>query len=182
MYSWTLDRTLSHRMWRLMNDVLLILPVYFTYSCCLKKDFACLLEQRSKKIGQNVKGRSNFVLFNFALLSRLWRREVCKLCVDLLKIPAIFCLKTAYESIATVGESRVWWRADFQIGSRVLKKVFWTFSYLYLWHTMWFHAKKLLTAQLFATPPYFCWQLTFYRHLPTLGLLRTQFWCHQPST
>ena len=94
MYSWTLDRTLSRRMWRLMNDVLLILPVYFTYSCCLKKDFACLLEQRSKKIGQNVKGRSNFVLFNFALLSRLWRREVCKLCVDLLKIPAIFCLNS----------------------------------------------------------------------------------------
>ena len=27
-----------------------------------------------------------------------------------------------YESIATVGESRVWWRADFQSGSRVLKK------------------------------------------------------------
>ena len=49
-----------------------------------------------------------------------------------------------YESIATVGESRVCWRADFQSGSRVLKKVFWTFSYLYLWHTMWFHAKKLL--------------------------------------
>ena len=29
-----------------------------------------------------------------------------------------------YESIATVGEIRVWWRADFQNGSRVLKKVF----------------------------------------------------------
>ena len=41
-------------------------------------------------------------------------------------------------------QSWVWWRADFQSGSRVLKKVFWTFSYLYLWHTMWFHAKKLL--------------------------------------
>ena len=41
-----------------------------------------------------------------------------------------------YESIATVGEIRVWWRADFQSGSRLLKKVFWTFSYLYLWHTM----------------------------------------------
>ena len=27
-----------------------------------------------------------------------------------------------YESIATVGEIRVWWRADFQSGSRVLKK------------------------------------------------------------
>ena len=31
---------------------------------------------------------------------------------------------TAYESIATVGEIGVWWRADFQSGSRVLKKVF----------------------------------------------------------
>ena len=93
MYSWTLDRALSRRMWHLMNDVLLILPVYITYRC-LKKDFVCLLEQRSKKIGQNVKGRSNFVLFNFALLSRLWRREVCILCVDLLKIPATFCLNS----------------------------------------------------------------------------------------
>ena len=26
----------------------------------------------------------------------------------------------------------------------VLKKVLWTFSYLYLWPTMWFHAEKLL--------------------------------------
>ena len=33
-------------------------------------------------------------------------------------------LKIVYESIATVGEIRVWWRADFQSGSRVLKKVF----------------------------------------------------------
>ena len=29
-----------------------------------------------------------------------------------------------YESFATVGEIRVWWRADFRSGSRVLKKVF----------------------------------------------------------
>ena len=29
-----------------------------------------------------------------------------------------------YDSIATVGEIQVWWRADFQSGSRVLKKVF----------------------------------------------------------
>ena len=29
-----------------------------------------------------------------------------------------------YESIATVGEIGVWWRANFQSGSRVLKKVF----------------------------------------------------------
>ena len=34
------------------------------------------------------------------------------------------CIFDAYESIATVGESRVWWRADFQSGSRVLKEVF----------------------------------------------------------
>ena len=33
-------------------------------------------------------------------------------------------LRGEYESIATVGEIRVWWRADFQSGSRVLKKVF----------------------------------------------------------
>ena len=33
-------------------------------------------------------------------------------------------IETLYESIATVGEIQVWWRADFQSGSRVLKKVF----------------------------------------------------------
>ena len=31
---------------------------------------------------------------------------------------------TTYESFSDVGEIRVWWRADFQSGSRVLKKVF----------------------------------------------------------
>ena len=31
---------------------------------------------------------------------------------------------TWYDSFSDVGESRVWWRADFQSGSRVLKKVF----------------------------------------------------------
>ena len=37
----------------------------------------------------------------------------------------IMMLKTGmYESFATVEEIRVWWRADFQSGSRVLKKVF----------------------------------------------------------
>ena len=35
-----------------------------------------------------------------------------------------FLKLSIYESIATVGEIRVWWRADFQSGSRVLKKVF----------------------------------------------------------
>ena len=35
----------------------------------------------------------------------------------------VWCQYTvAYESFATVGEIRVWWRADFQSGSRVLKK------------------------------------------------------------
>ena len=38
------------------------------------------------------------------------------------KLIAIWGIR--YESIATVGEIRVWWRADFQSGSRVLKKVF----------------------------------------------------------
>ena len=33
-------------------------------------------------------------------------------------------LPVQYDSIATVGEIQVWWRADFQSGSRVLKKVF----------------------------------------------------------
>ena len=33
-------------------------------------------------------------------------------------------VRMVYESFATVGEIRVWWRADFQSGSRVLKKVF----------------------------------------------------------
>ena len=36
----------------------------------------------------------------------------------------IFLHEYEYESIATVGKSQVWWRADFQSGSRVLKKVF----------------------------------------------------------
>ena len=31
---------------------------------------------------------------------------------------------SGYESFATVGEIRVYWRADFKSGSRVLKKVF----------------------------------------------------------
>ena len=34
------------------------------------------------------------------------------------------CQKLFYESFATVGEIRVYRRADFQSGSRVLKKVF----------------------------------------------------------
>ena len=56
----------------------------------------------------------------------------------------IITIKIVYDSMSDLGEIRVYQRADFQSGSRVLKKVFWTLSYLYLWHTMWFHAKKLL--------------------------------------
>ena len=48
---------------------------------------------------------------------------------------------TEYETVADVPESWVWWRANFQSGSRMLNKLF---SYLYLCHTMWFHAEKLL--------------------------------------
>ena len=43
------------------------------------------------------------------------------------------------DTVASVPESWVRWRAIFQSGSRVLKKVFWT---LYLCHTMWFHAEN----------------------------------------
>ena len=32
--------------------------------------------------------------------------------------------RNKYDSIATVGVSQVWWSANFQSGSRVLKKVF----------------------------------------------------------
>ena len=39
-------------------------------------------------------------------------------------VGAAVTLKTRYDSIATVGEIRVYWRADFQSGPRVLKKVF----------------------------------------------------------
>ena len=59
-------------------------------------------------------------------------------------IDLITSVWTVYDSMPDLGEIRVYQRADFQSCSRVLKKVFWTLSYLYLWHTMWFHAKKLL--------------------------------------
>ena len=42
----------------------------------------------------------------------------------LIRIITDFLESIKYESIATVGEIRVWLRADFQSGSRVLKKVF----------------------------------------------------------
>ena len=39
-------------------------------------------------------------------------------------IASVFFHWIIYESFSDVGEIRVWWRADFQSGSRVLKKVF----------------------------------------------------------
>ena len=39
---------------------------------------------------------------------------------------------------------------------------------------------KIVTAQLFVTPPYFCWQLAFYRHLPTSGRQNTVKTAPQP--
>ena len=52
--------------------------------------------------------------------------------------PSIF----EYDKLSDVAKTRVQWRSNFQSGSRVLKRVLWTFSYLYLWHTIWFNAKK----------------------------------------
>ena len=49
-------------------------------------------------------------------------------------------------------KSWVWWRADFQSGSRVLKKVFWTFSYLYLWHIMWFRVGGAAVLRFLESP------------------------------
>ena len=37
---------------------------------------------------------------------------------------SILSVSTIYESFSDVGEIRVWWRADFQSGSRVFKKEF----------------------------------------------------------
>ena len=57
---------------------------------------------------------------------------------------------TEYETVADVPESWVWGRANFQSGSRVLKRCYELFIFIYflfflhLWHTMWFHAEKLL--------------------------------------
>ena len=70
-----------------------------------------------KKIGKN-----KTPAYHWSVLSRLW---------------CIWVILRCWGKLSLV-------EADFQSGSRVLKKVFWTFSYLYLWHTMWFHAEKLL--------------------------------------
>ena len=83
---------------------------------------------------------------NWANMLGQWVSELAKQSqkTKLQKLLRQLAAQLGYESLSDVGESWVWWRADFQSGSRVLKKLFWTFSYLYLWHTMWFHAKKLL--------------------------------------
>ena len=50
--------------------------------------------------------------------------QVTKRCKPLGSCRNLVVLRRKYESFATVGEIRVYWRADFQSGSRVLKKVF----------------------------------------------------------
>ena len=70
-------------------------------------------------------------------------------------IAFLAALAALYEADADFPESGVWWRADFQSGFRVLKKVFWTLSYLYLWHTMWFHTKRRPAADSILMPPPF---------------------------
>ena len=62
------------------------------------------------------------------------KKQNSRLFLFLLHLKKVFSYsgQATYESFATVGEFRVWWRADFQSGSRVLKKVFWTFLiYIY---------------------------------------------------
>ena len=39
---------------------------------------------------------------------------------------------------------------------------------------------KIAACQVFVTPPYFCWQLAFYRHLPTSGRQNTVKTAPQP--
>ena len=60
----------------------------------------------------------------FVCWVRLKKRDQRRLCSRHLVSCNTFLVKCSYESFATVGEIRVWWRADFQSGSRVLKKVF----------------------------------------------------------
>ena len=59
-----------------------------------RKTLLVCLNSAQRRLSKMLKGDQTFSFFNFALLSRLWRREVCKLCVDLLKIPARFCLNS----------------------------------------------------------------------------------------
>ena len=42
------------------------------------------------------------------------------------------------------------------------------------------HSQMFAACQVFATPPYFCWQLAFYRHLPTSGRQNTVKTAPQP--
>ena len=89
------------------------------------------LEIRSHKSGMGREGQKNIpklrehevnekTIPNFVNGNRMkksipiiWERE-----------SEAFILGNGRESFATVGEIRVYWRADFQSGSRVLKKVF----------------------------------------------------------
>ena len=65
------------------------------------------------------------------------------------KIPVIHIPGNYIRQGCTVPESWVQWRAVFQSGSRVSKKVLWNFSYLHLWPSMWLHAEKWLKTPTF---------------------------------
>ena len=56
-------------------------------------------------------------------LSDLCKKKTTGGVLDLRFIVTLYAT-SSYDSIATVGEIQVYWRADFQSGSRVLKKVF----------------------------------------------------------
>ena len=78
--------------------------------------------------------RTNFEGFFFSQL----------LCTSLQTPTNAMSVSLQYDKVASVPESWVRWRSNFQSGSRVLKKVLWTFSYQYLWPTMWSHAENWL--------------------------------------
>ena len=80
-------------------------------------------------------------LFNFAHFVNCWN---LKQNIDVKIYNKSITYIYVYDKVSDVVESWVQWRSYFKSGSRVSKKVFWTFSYLYLWHKMWFHAEKLL--------------------------------------
>ena len=82
---------------------------------------------------------NNILLLNMMMMVMIMMRialdiltKVCHQLVMMKILQLPFCginqsygiFHPTYDSIATVGEIRVYWRADFQSGSRVLKKVF----------------------------------------------------------
>ena len=60
----------------------------------------------------------------YALFGDLWAKKVPFWVKNSISWARSALLHGIYESFSDVGEIRVYWRADFQSGSRVLKKVF----------------------------------------------------------